>query len=56
LPIADHEEDSFFIFLKTRAEFLGKRLVSPISLLAVALRELGREGDDAGERHYVELV
>src|SRR6266853_862460 len=29
------------------AEFFGERLVPPVALLAVALRELGREWDDA---------
>ena len=43
-------------FVEDVSKFLREGLVLPVALLAVALRELGREGDDALEGHYVELV
>src|SRR6185503_2556625 len=50
------EENPLSVFLKADLEFVCERLVAPIALLAILLRVLGREGDDAGERHYVELA
>src|SRR5258706_12968371 len=35
---------------------MSQSFLPPVAPLAVLARELGREGDDAGKRHYVELV
>ena len=56
LPFSIHQKDFFREAREAGGEFLRQALVLPVALLAVAPRELGRERDDAGERHYVELV
>src|SRR5882672_4634100 len=45
--VAIDEGDAFGVALEYRRELLGERQVPPVALFAVALRELGRERDDA---------
>src|SRR5262249_4981517 len=47
LPVAVDQEDAILVFREADCEFLREGLVLPVSLTAIALRNLGRERHDA---------